>query len=452
LIQVGLLIFAFSSMGVTSFIYKFFPYYEDNTERKNNDLLGLALIISLAGFVVTGLSVYVFQPLVVQKLSQNSQLLVEYFRWTIPFGFFILLYNVLEAYAYGFHKGVLTSLLKETILRFFTFVIILLKIFNFISFYVFIILFCLQYAFITAILAVHLYKSGQLWLSFKLSRVTKKFRKKILTMMILTFLVIIVNTLRGSIDALVLASIVNLKSVGIFGFAAYLVVLMQAPLRSIIAVTIPILSRAWKQRDHKEISRIYKRSSINLLCFALMVFFCIWLNYSHAISFFGINPEYHEAKTVFIVLGLTAIIEMGTGVSSQIIGTSSHWRFELWTSLLLTILIIPLSYFLTVEFGLIGPAIANLISFSVYNAIRYYYLWKTFSLQPFSQKTAEAIMIASLLYGLIYFLLNDFEGLPALLFRSILFVLAFVIAIYYRNISPDLKPVLNSFMRRVKAK
>ena len=165
---------------------------------------------------------------------------------------------------------------------------------------------------------------------------------------------------------------------GIFGFAAYMVVLLQAPFRSIVAVTIPVLARAWKQKDHKEISRIYKRSSINLLSFALFVFFCIWLNLTQAIEFFEINPDYLNARWVFFLLGMVTIIEMGTGVNGQIIGTSSYWRFELWTSLLLTVLIIPLSYALTTKYGLIGPAIANLVSFTIYNFVRSWFLWKKF--------------------------------------------------------------------------
>ena len=119
---------------------------------------------------------------------------------------------------------------------------------------------------------------------------------------------------------------------------------------------------AWKDKDTKEIGRIYQRSSINLLSFSLFIFILIWLNFSNAISFFNINPEYLNGKWVFFIMGLVTIIEMGTGVNSQIIGTSTYWRFELWTSLLLTAMIIPLSYTLTVKFGILGPALSNLIS------------------------------------------------------------------------------------------
>ena len=452
LIQVGLLVAAFSTFGVTSYLYKFFPYYEDNLPNKNNDLLSIALLVSLVGFVLTAIGVFVLEPVILQKFSGNSALLVEYFYWTLPFGFFIMLFMVLESYSYGFHKGVLTSVLKETMLRFYSTIIILLKVFNVISFHTFIILFCFQYAVITAILALHLHYEGKLWISFKLSRVTRKFRKKIFAILILTYFVIIVGTLRGSIDALVLAARIDLKAVGVFGFASYMIALMHAPFRSMLAITIPILARAWKEKNHKEISRIYNRSSINLLCFSLLVFFCIWLNYEQAIRFFNINPDYLAARWVFFLLGVTAIIETGTGVNAQIIGTSSYWRFELWTSLLLTALIIPLSYFLTVKYGLVGPAVANLISFSIYNAIRFWFLWKKFNLQPFTFKTIEVIVGAVLFYFIVNALLASMEGLLGLILRTSIFAVLMVALIYGRNISPDFKPVLKNLLLKITPK
>jgi O-antigen/teichoic acid export membrane protein len=269
-----------------------------------------------------------------------------------------------------------------------------MKILDWINFKQFIMLFSLQYAIIFLILAIHLKKENQLWFSFKISRVTKKFRKKIIAIMALTFIVIIVGVLRQSIDGLVLAAKQNLGKVGIFGLAAYIVSVLQAPFRSIVSITIPILSRSWKEKNYVEINRIYQRSSINLLTFSLFIFFLILLNFNDAIQYFNINPDYLEGKNVFFLLGIVTIIEMVTGVNGQIIGTSSFWRFELWTSILLTGLIIPLSYYLTVEYGILGPAIANLISFSIYNFIRFWFLWKKFNMQPFSTKTGEIILFS----------------------------------------------------------
>lgn len=449
LIETSQLVYAFSTWGVTSYLYKFFPYYQDNLAKKKNDLLSIALIVSFTGFVITCLGLLLLEPVIVRKFSANSILFIEYFYWIIPMGFCMLLYNVLEAYAYGFEKGVLTSLLRETVIRLYTLVIILLKVFNLINFKSFIILFCFQFATIILWLCIHLYRNDQLWLSFNISRVTRKYRSKILSIMLLTFIVIVVNVMRQSIDGLVLAAKQNLGKVGIFGLAAYMVSVLQAPFRSIVAVTIPVLSRAWKNKNFTEINRIYKRSSINLLSFALFVFFVVWLNFNDGIIFLGINPDYLEGRWVFFLLGIVTIIEMGTGVNGQIIGTSTYWRFELWTSLLLTLMIIPLSYFLTVRYGILGPAFANLVSFSTYNSIRCYFLWKKFGMIPFSIKTIEVILLAIIAYALAYYLFKNNSGLTGIIFRTTTFSALFITGIYSRKISPDFLPVANNLLRRI---
>ena len=452
MIEISQLVYAFSCLGTTSYLFKFFPYYEDNLESKKNDILGLALIIALGGFILTASGMFLIEPIVVRKFSAHSQLLVEFFYWILPMGFFVLLYNILESYSYGFGKGVLGSLLRETILRLYTFVIIILKVFGFINFKTFIILFSFQYAIIVIILAIHLKIEGKLWLNFKISRVTKKFRKKIFAILSLTFFVIIVSVLRQSIDGLVLAAKQNLGKVGIFGLAAYMVSVLQVPFRSIVAITIPILSRAWKDKNHSEIQRIYQRSSINMLGFSLFVFFCIWLNFENGITFLNINPDYLEGRWVFFLLGIVTIIELGTGVNGQIIGTSNFWKFELWTSLLLTLMIIPLSYSLTVKYGILGPAIANLVSFSVYNFVRFYFLLKKFKMQPFSIKTVELLVIAIGTYFLVYYTTMNLKGLTAILSSLVLFSSIFISLFYWRNISPDVKPVIETFLKRVGKK
>lgn len=452
LLDISMLVCAFSTFGVTTYIVKFFPYYKENVDNKRNDLLGTALIIAIAGFILTSLTLWWLNPIIIQKFSTNSLLLVQYFYFVIPLALFILLYNILEAYSYGFDKGVFTSFLRELMVRLFTLVIIVLKIFDLITFDSFILLFSLQYAVIVIILGIHLFKEKKLWISFKRSKVTFKYRKKIFALLSLTFLVIIVSVLRQAIDGLVLAAKQDLSKVGIFGFAAYLVSVLQAPFRSIVAVTIPILSRSWKDKNYKEINRIYGRSSINLLSFSLFAFFCIWLNYGSAIQFFGINPEYLEGRWVFFLLGIVAIIEMGTGVNGQIIGTSTHWRFELWTSLLLTALILPLSYFLTTTYGIMGPAFANLISFSVYNFVRYWFLYRNFKMQPFSLKTLEVILIAALSYTICYYSFDSVDGILGMTLRTFCFATLFIGAVYYRKVTPDLQPIIDSISGRINKK
>jgi len=219
-----------------------------------------------------------------------------------------------------------------------------------------------------------------------------------------------------------------------------------------VAITIPLLSRAWKNKDYEEITRIYRRPSINLLSFSLFVFFLVWLNFSQAIEYFGINPVYLEGRWVFFILGIVTIIEMGTGVNGQIIGTSSYWRFELLTSLLLTALIIPLSYYLTVHYGIFGPAFANLISFSVYNSIRYFFLLKKFNMQPFTSKSAEVILISLIAYGIAYWLFRNTSPIWNMIGASATYCSIFIFLLIKRKISPDLNPILENLGKRIGIK
>jgi O-antigen/teichoic acid export membrane protein len=452
LLDISQLLFAFSCLGVPAFLFKFFPYYQHNLDKRNNDMLFLSLKIVLIGFILTLAGFLLMQPLFTRKFSEKSMLLVQYYYWIIPMGFFLLFYNVFEAYAFGFDKGILTSFLRETLTRMYVFVLILLKVFNLIDFHQFIQLFTLQFFLILIVLIIHLKRKKQLWLCFKTSNLTRRFRKKITTIMIFTFFVLIVSVLRQSIDGIVLAARESLSSVGVFSLATYMVMMIMAPFRSLAAITVPILSREWRKKNISEINRIYTRSSINLLTFALMLFFIIWMNYEQGILFFKINQEYLAGKNIFLLLGIVCIIELGTGLNSQIISTSSYWRFELWTSLLLTLMIIPLSYFLTVKYGIIGPAVANLISFSIYNAIRFGFLWKRFNMQPFSVKTLEVLTLALLCYLLINFACSHIDGLPGIIIRSTLFVFIYGSGVYFRDITPDFRPVVSNLLIRMKLK
>ena len=92
------------------------------------------------------------------------------------------------------------------------------------------------------------------------------------------------------------------------------------------------------------ISRIYHRSSINQLIFSVGIFVLIWINFTDGIRTFHLNETYLRGLHIFLFIGLTRIVDMGTGMNAQIIGTSNRWRFELSSGLILLLLTIPMNY------------------------------------------------------------------------------------------------------------
>ena len=124
--DLGITLYSFATLGILSYIYRFHPYYKAHLKDKENDQFTWSITVSLIGFVlVTAASLY-FQPLIVRKFTERSALLVDYYYWVLPYTLGFLLFSISEAFAWFRQKSILTNFLKETVLRVFQFVLILL--------------------------------------------------------------------------------------------------------------------------------------------------------------------------------------------------------------------------------------------------------------------------------------------------------------------------------------
>lgn len=445
--------FSFSNVGITYYIYKFYPYYNDNLPAKKNDMITLALIVSLTAFAFVMISGFVFKDFVIRKYATNSPELIYYYYWLFPFGLGLSVYSILEAFAWQLRKSVLTSFLKEILFRLFATVLIVLTFMRVIKdFDLFIKIYAFTYIGIAITLIVYLIVTHQLHFTFNISRVTKKFYKKIISVTMYVWSGSLVFNIAQVFDTLVIGAVVQngMAFVGIYTLAQNMSSLIHAPQRAIVAAAIPPLSQAWKDKDYDKLNRIYQRSSINQLIFAVAMFALIWLNFTDGVLTFHLKQGYLDAYIVFLFIGLTKIIDMGTGVNSQIIGTSIYWKVEFISGVILLALTLPLNYLLTKELQAVGPAIANLIAITVFNGIRYFFLLKKFNLQPFSAKTIYTILLGAVCYIVSYLLFNSYQGLGWIVLRSSVFTLLYVTGVFFLDLSPDVLPVWSSIRKRIK--
>lgn len=450
--DIGITFYSFATLGVLSYIYKFFPFYKQNLSRKENDQAALAVITISFGFLLVVAGSILFKPLFIQKFTEKSKLLITYYYWILPFTFGLLFFSIFEAFAWFAQKSILSNFLKETGLRLIQTAIILAFVLEWINFDSFIKAFSLAYIGIAAVLIFYLIYTKRIEFNFKISRVTKKFYKKIAWLMLLIYGSLIVNTLAQYVDSIIIASISakGLTDVGIYTLATFIATTIQVPQRSITAAVVPVLSTSWKRKDYAEIQRIYSRTSINLLLLALFIFSIIWLNINDMFSVLNINNQYEAGKMVILILGISKIIDAGTGVNSQIIGTSNFWKFEVFTGILLLAISIPLNYFLVKRYGINGSAISNLIAFTIYNLVRLLFIWKKFKMQPFSFKTIIALSVCFLIYLACHFLFKNMSGWPAIIVRSIFFSSCFVACVFYLKITPDANQLWEIITKRLR--
>ena len=176
---------------------------------------------------------------------------------------------------------------------------------------------------------------------------------------------------------------------------------------------------------------------INLLLLALFIFANIWLNIYDSFAVFNIQEAYKVGISVIFVLGIARIIDAGTGVNNIIIGTSTFWRFEFVSGIILLFLRIPATYLLIKNFGIIGAGFAEVISLTIYNFIRFEYLRRKFGMQPFNRKTALSILVSAVAFFITWALFRNIHGWVAIVSRSLTFTTILVSGIFYLRLTPD---------------
>lgn len=451
-IAIATLMASFASLAMPSYIFKFHPYYNDNLPPEKNDMITWALLISLVGFVLVMITGILIKDLVIQKFKTNAPNLVNYYYWIFPMGLGLTVYTVLEAFAWSLHKSVLANFFREVQWRLFTTLLIVLYITNTITdFDLFIKLFAFTYPGIALSIFIYLIATKKIQFTFKPSKVSRRFLKKIITLCSFVYGGTLIFTLSQVFDTIVIASLLDegAAKAGIYALATIMTSIIQAPQRGIVSASISHLSKAWKDKNMTLLQKVYQRSSINQLVFACAIFLLIWMNFKDGITTFGVKSSYLDAASIFFLLGLTKIIDMGTGVNAQIIATSTFWRFELVSGVVLLSVMLPLTYFLTKQYGLIGPAIATVISITVYNIIRIVFLWRKFKLFPFTIQSLYTVVLAASCYGICYFAFRDTHGFTGLIGRSTVFILLYGFGVVYMKISPDISPVVQTIKKRL---
>ena len=452
-IAIATMMMAFASLAMPSYIYKFYPYYKEHLPANKNDQVTWALLISTIGFILVIVAGIFFKGLVIKKYGTNAPELVAHYTWIFPLGFGLVVYTILEAYSWQLHKSVFTNFLKEVLWRLFTTVLIVLFATGVIrNFDVFIKVFSFSYPFIAVTLLFYLLFTKKIHFTFRITKVTRRFSKSILRLCSYVYAGSVIFTISLVFDSLVIGSVLNdaLTKLAIFSVAQNICAMIAVPQRGIIAASIAHLSKAWKDKNMALIQRIYQRSSINQLVFSCGLFLLIVLNFTDAVTTFHLKGTYLDAYYVIILLGLTKIVDMGTGLNAQIIATSTYWRFEMVSGVILLMLMLPLSYILTKNFDIVGTGFANLISITIYNIIRTVFLWKKFKLFPLTIQSLYTVLLAAGCYAICHFTFTNIHGLTGLFLRSIGFMLLYAAGAIYLDLSPDIKPVMQTIRKKMR--
>lgn len=457
ILDTGLTLATLCTFGTIPVINKFGPYYQNYLTVKKNDLPILTLSIGLIGFALLIFIGFYNKDFILRKLGK-SPALVEHFNVIYPFTLLFLLFTWLEAFSWTIKKTVLSNFIKETLVRILNTALILLYGLGIIHFNYFIILFGFTYLLPVMILGVSLVKSGEWRLNFiSISSVTKRLKGRMINFSLFLFAGQFFNILSKTNDTFLIVGLNGLSDAGIFTIAVYLATLIEIPQRSILSISVPILSESWRVKNLKNINDIYTKSVSNLMLIACFLYGLILLNMNNLIEFMNLISHKNASNfgplfNLFLILGFGKLIDMSTGMNGAIIGTSNYWKFDFLSNLVFIITAIPLNFILIKHYGLNGLAFSNLATLLLFNLIRYLFLYNKYHFQPYQWKHLFLIVSFGILLFVVHAIpvFNNFiiDGL----IRSVIYLMAFYGMVYWIKPAPELTNMFFDFLEKKQIK
>lgn len=437
----------FSHLGMNNVIIRFFPYYQSTTDSRKR-LLTLTFLVPLVGFLFFLILFFLFQNTLLEYYSDRSQLIPEFYLYLIPMVFAILFFEVLNSYVRALKDSVSGSFVNEVLVRILLIILLVFYYYEWFTFNEFILIFVSIYSIQPICMIFYLFINNELSFSVPFQKETRRLYKGMSVYGAYSVLGGLATLLVGNIDIIMLSSMTDLGSVAVYAIAFYIGSVITVPQRSITKIASPVLADLLKQKDFGSINDLYKRTSLNQLIAGSLIYVGIWANMHNIIAL--LPDEYSEIYWVVVIIGLSKLFNMATGVNGTIIINSRHYRFDLYTNILLVILTITTNLFLIPIYGIIGAAIATAISIFIYNIVKFVYVWIKFGMQPFQWSAAIILIIAAICFGIseqIPYLVNFYVDL---IVRSSVIASLFLGAILILRLSDDVQNLVDESIRRIK--
>ena len=457
IIDIGATLSVFCTLGTLPVVYKFYPFYNQYLGPQKNELPFITLLLNLMGFGLLLIIGWHEKDFIIRKLGKSPSL-AQYFNYVYPYTFFLLLFYWLEAFAWGLRKGVYTNFLRETAIRILTTILIVAFGFHWITLPQFIVLFSFIYAVPVVLLFINLIQSKQWSIrAFTISSVTRRLKGKMISFALFVFAGQFFNLLARTNDTIMIVTLRSLSDASIFAIATYVSAILEIPQRSLNSISIPVLAQSWKDKDFANIKHIYHKSVSNLLVIGLMLFGLIWLNIENLVAFLNWvshkqSGGYDAISKLIFILGIAKLIDLATGVNGQIIGTSNYWKFDFFTNLFYILLSIPLNYYLILNYSLEGLAYSNLIALTLYNSIRFTFLYKKFNLQPYTFKHGLFLLSSIGLMLGIHQLPMASNFAINIAIQSVSFGIGFYLLTQWINPAPEILAIVrNFFLKNIPA-
>jgi O-antigen/teichoic acid export membrane protein len=424
----------FSSLGVTSVTIRMFPHFR-NEKEKHHGFLGLALMVVIVGFLLSSIVYILLKNWLLEGAEEKSALFIPFFYAVIPLTFFNVLFGVLDAYFRVLYNAVKGIAYKEVFQRVFIIGIVFLYYFQIVGFSLFVWLYVLAYLTPVLFFVASVVKQKKVFLKPDLKFLSTPLRKEMASVAFFGILASFSGILVQSIDVIMIDRFLGLSAAGIYTIGFFFGTLILIPMRTMAKIGSVVIADAWKKNDLKTISEVYTKSSLTLSIVGLLFFVGIWGNIDNVFQLVG--EEYSEGKYVILFIALANVVEILTGMSGQIIVNSRYYQWQTYLMFIFAVIVVITNLIFIPLYGIVGAAIATLISKIILGLMKFIFIRVRFGLQPFNHKHLILILITAGAWYISTLIPAFSNYIVDIVIRSAILGILFLVSVYYFKISED---------------
>jgi len=247
-----------------------------------------------------------------------------------------------------------------------------------------------------------------------------KFHSSLLKFSYPLMFVTILQTFMHWMDILMLGYFTDATTVGLYHPAARTAGLLQALLLSFLSIYAPMMAQFHSEGDRNKMVDTYKLVSRWLLMCAIPISAVFIIFPGKVLLLFG--PEYLPSAKILVILTWATFIQAIFGAAGPTLSMSGHTKLVLWNTIGAFLLNFGLNIFLIPKYGIIGAAIATLISLTAVGFARTIQVGVILKMNFFDRKVIKPIVAGIMVYTgllLIKDLIMPFHTLITLLSAGI---------------------------------
>ena len=436
-INTALLFAPFAGFGMTAAATRFFPDFKD-TQKKHNGFFFLISAIAFVSAIFFLVPIYLFRYSFAHFFGKDATVFLTTLPYILVFSFLNVYIILLMVYASLFNRIVVPSILQNLLPKITQPIFVLLCVYGIFSFKS--ILDATSVILIITLLGLIIYIYGlkQFYFKPQWKKYSREKLFKILQYSGFSVLIATGSLLSSRIDQFFIVPILSFSALAIFNFGMFISEALDVPRKAITSIANPLISEAVNKKDYAAVLVIYKKSCDVLLTVGILLFVLVLLNMDSLFNLMLKNGEvYRTGKSVIVLLCLSRLIDMATGVNGEIIAYSHLFKYNLYTLSFLATLTIFLNWLLVPRIGITGSALATCLSMLFFNAWRVALVWRNFNLFPFHLGMFKVMLLGIICYFVGNFIPTTHHSLIDIFLRSVAVCSVYGASVIYFNLSDD---------------